>query len=299
MALNNLRIIYDNVANISTLTASTTSFGSTPVNNLKTDARSYIWRSGTSATQVAKANLIVVFPSAKIVGGVILPICNLSSTSTIRVRGYTGTAPTTTSDTNNPVITASGTLVFDTGTVNACPYTPLGNWSWGTQPLGINTYSYTGGTYARVWFPIVSCTSLAIEIVDPNSTSQYIEATKLIVGSYWSPKFNTTYGLSSSVVDSSTHSRSQAGSLVTNVGSKYNTLTFDLNWLTSSDRTDLMNVLKGSGMNRALFVSLFPDNTEDWSMEQAHQIYGKLSQINPISYATLGLYSSQIQLEEI
>lgn len=296
MAANNLRIIYQNIADTATLTASSTA-GTTSVNNLKKDSKASIWRSSTSSTSSVKVNLVATFTSS-IIGGVILPFCNLTSAATIRVRGYTGTAPTLGGTVDVPTITAVGTLIFDTGNVLACPYQPLGLWAWGSIPLGVNSYAYGGGTYGRVWFPPLACTSIVIEIIDTN-TAQYIEGARLVIGSYWSPKFNTSYGLSTSMKDTSTHERSESGNLVTNRGISYNTLNFDLTWLTPADRLEFTRIVKGNGLPKPLLISLFPDNSTDYVKEQVHQIYGKLSQLGSVSHPMYEMYSTQIEIEEI
>lgn len=309
MAANNLRIIYQNVVDVSTttITASSTATASTSASNMKLDSKSLIWRSGSVTTGVvnglytAKANLVVSLASSNI-GGVILPFCNLSSAATIRVRGYTGTAPTLGGTVNSPTTAATGTLRFDSGVVNACPYQVLGLWNWGSLPLGVNSYSYGGGTYGRVWIPLAAqaaCTSLLIEIVDTQNQSPYIEASRLVIGSYWYPKYNTSYGLSSSTKDLSAHTRTESGDLVTNRGISYRSMNFDLKWLTASDRLEFTRILRGNGLPRPLVISLFPDNSEDWDKEQAHQIYGKLSQLPDLVHPMFEIYSTTVDIEEI
>lgn len=331
MAANNLRIIRKNLTDLSTttITASSTASAATTTANLKKDSKSQVWRSvcniaGTTngiVTSVSpitiKANLIITFPSSNIIGGVILPFCNLGPSATIRVRAYTGTAPTTTVTTTAlPTITAAGTLVTngDTGTVLACPYQPLGMWEWGTIALGensytaadsstgANSYSYGGGAYGRVWFPTqIACTSLAIEITDIRATGEtsYIEVSRLVIGSYWSPRYNTSYGVSVSMNDTGTAMRTDSGDLLTSRGAMYKSLSFPLDWMTPGDQLEFIKILKSNGINQPLLVSLFPDNSNDWSMEQTHQIYGKLSDLSQITYHTLGMYGANINIEEV
>lgn len=310
MAANNLRIIYQNIVDVSStvITASSTASASTPASNMALNAKSLVWRSGSVTTSAvnglytAKANLAVSFTSS-IVGGIILPFCNLSSVATIRVRGYTGADAAVTGGTaDSPTATPGGTLVFDSGVVSACPYQVLGLWNWGSLPLGVNSYSYGGGTYGRVWIPLasqVACTSLLIEIIDTQNQSRYIEASRLVVGSYWSPKYNTSFGLSSTTKDLSTHKRSDSGDLITTRGVTYRSMNFDLKYLTPSDRLEFTRILRGNGLPKPLLISLFPDNTDDWEKEQAHQIYGKLAQLPDVAHPIFEMYSTAIEIEEI
>jgi len=309
MASNNLRIIYQNIIDLATTTISASSVASaaTPVTNLKLDSKSQVWRSGVgiinsdNTTYTVRANLVISSTTGvtNIVGGVILPFCNLSSTATIRVRGYTGTAAQPGTGVT-PTGIAGTTQQFDTGIIIASPYQNFGLWNWGSIPLGANSYSYGGGTYARAWIPTpVAVNSILIEIVDNASINNYIEVSRIVAGSYWSPKYNTSFGLSTGSQDLSQHERSQSGDLVTNRGIRYRNMKFDLNWLPPADRLEFTRILRGNGLPRALFISLFPNNYDDYDKEQAHQIYGKLSTLQDITHPIFEMYSTSIEIEEI
>lgn len=300
MASNNLRVIYDNIVDASgvTVTASnSSSSGNTPVSNLLVESKAKVWRTDTTG----KAILIVDFGTDKIVGGIALPFCNLSVNATIQVKGYPSSVTLTHAGTvASPTVTVTGgTSLFDTGVVNACPYQVLGMWNWGSTPLGVNIYSYGGGTYARVWLTNqTSCRKVTIEITDTTSTG-YIEASRLVIGRYWSPKYNTSYGLSSSIKDLTSNARTEAGDLVSTRSVKYNTLSFDLKYLTPSDRSEFLAIVRGNGVSKPMFISLFPNNNEDWDKEFQHQIYGKLAQLSPLQHPIFEMYSTQIEVEEI
>lgn len=84
----NLRIIYDNIADTATITATSTS-GSLSTSNLKKDIKGLVHRSiGNSVTYT------LVWASARTIGGVALPATNLSATATIEVRLYSNSAAT-------------------------------------------------------------------------------------------------------------------------------------------------------------------------------------------------------------
>lgn len=307
---NNLRIIYNNILDLSTttITASSTASAATPVSNLKLDSKSQVWRSASTGTlnpdgsglYIVRANIVVSFVATTIIGGVMLPFCNLSSAAKIRVRGYTGTAPTPGAATNTPTPAITGGVVHDSTQILCSPYQTFGLWNWGTLPLGVNSYSYGGGTYARVWMPTqLACTSLLIEIEDTQNINPYIEVSRIVAGAYWSPKFNTSFGLSTGSQDLSQHERSESGDLITNRGIRYRNMRFDLNWLPPEDRLEFTRILRGNGLPRPLFISLFPNNSEDYEKEQAHQIYGKLSQLSDITHPIFEMYSTSIDIEEI
>ena len=275
MAANNLRVIYQNRADTATITASSTA-GGTSTSNLQKDAKSLVWRAtGTTAT------LTVSFGASKVLRGIVLPFTNLTSTATITAT----------------VVGGSG---YSTGAVLACPYQVTDNWDSTYLPAGANSYSYGGGTYARVWFAAAeTCTGVTITITDSANPSGYIEASRLVLGDYWSPQYNTSFGLTSAPKDLSTNARTESGDLVTTRGIRYNSMRFDLTWLDPSDRAILTKILKANGVGKPLLVSLFPDCTEDFNKEQTYQIFGKLSQLSDINHPMFGIYSSSIDIEEI
>lgn len=275
MAINNLRVIYQNLADISTVTASTTA-GVTLASNLKLDTKSLIWRStGTSAT------LTVAFGSSKSVRGVVLPFTNLTSTATINVTTVGGTA-------------------YTTGAILACPYAQTDDWDSTYLPAGSNSYSYGGGTYARAWFPVAkTCTGVTIVLTDTNNTAGYVEASRLVVGDCWTPVYNTSFGVSFSPKSLSSNNRAESGDLITNRGIQYNTMRFDLSWLTPADRAVFVKILESNGINKPLLISLFPEASEDYNKEQTFQIFGKLSQLSDVIHPMFEIYSSSIEIEEI
>lgn len=276
---DNLRVIYKNIVDTATtITASSTaSTTNCNVSNLKNDHKYKIWRSVGDTLETLS---LTFTPS--IVGGLILPYCNLSSEATISVIG-----------------TYSSITKVNIIDQLCCPYIPLGQWHWGTMPLGVNSYAYGGSTCARIWFPTQEVLdSITITIKDPNNTNGYIEASRLVLGSYWSPKYNTSFGLSTNSSELSEHSRTESGELITNRGAKFNSMTFELNYMTSADRLDLMNIVKGNGMPTPLFISLFP-NSADVVKEQTHQIYGKLMQIPGVVHNIVDMYSTSIEIGEV
>ncbi len=289
---NNLRIIYDNLALSSTITASSTA-GSTAAANLKVNQKGLVWRSGATTNAI----LLVSLGSSKLAQGIILPFTNLTSIATIQVIGYSS-APTLGGTLGTPTI-SGGTVEFDTGAVLACPWDATVPWGSGSIPSGSNTYAYGGGQCARVWIPIGMqevVTHLTIQIID--TSLSYIEASHLVVGEYWSPRFNTSYGITLSPVDNSEHQRAMSGDLYTNRGTIVSKLTFELKYMTSEDKYKLLSLFKGNGISRPLFVSVFPDD-DDPEKERDFQIYGKLSTLDSIVHPTFMTYSSQINLEEI
>lgn len=281
MATNNLRVIYDNATDRSTITASSTA-GVLVASNMKDESKTSVWRStSTSAT------ITMTWPTLEIMSGVILPFCNLTQTATIRLRGY--------SDIGGTV------LIFDTGAVLAAPNISFGILNWGTTQLGVNTYAYGGGTYGRCWVPLHSIgavQNLRIDIVDTTNPQGYIECSRIVCGAYWSPVYNAGYGMSVTYADNSVNERSDAGDYITTIGTRHKVIPVDMSNMLATDRTKFISLIRGNGKSKPIFLSIFP-NDVDTEKEQTYQIYGKMSQISAIAFSNPLLYTSQLDIEEI
>jgi len=283
MAANNLRVIYDNLIDLSGTTVVPTSseVATYPISNLKRDAKSQTWRSNNKIV-----TLTVTFPNTRTISGVFLGFTNLTSAAKITVTA-TGVS--------------SGTNPSALGAVLCRPWADSA-WDTAYTGGGNNSYGYGAGSHARVWFSQeVTCTGLTIAIDDNNTlqTNSYLEVSRLIVGKYWSPKYNTEFGLEVGVKDLTTQSRTQSGDLISTRGPRFKTLNFNLNWLTYTDRTVFVNLLKTAGLSRPLLVSLFPNNSDDYEAEQLYQIYGKLTDTPGITHPMFSVYASSVTIEEV
>lgn len=275
----NLRVGYNNASDKSdaVVTASTTA-GSLVANNMLTDIKSVVWRStGTSAT------ITIAWTNAYLVGLIALAYTNFTSSATMRVRLYSD---------------AGITLLYDSGTNNCCQYAPFGLWNWGMMPLGVNAYSFGAYAHAVQWAPINAVKEIKIDIVDSTNPFGYLEVGRLITSNYWEPTVNMQYGAQTSLTDASTQVRTDAGDLMTDIGSRSKTIQFNLQNMSATDRTAFLGILQSSGLPTPLFVSLFPQSA-DPVLEQENQIYCKFTQMSPISASFVNAYSSNINFEEI
>ncbi|WP_193317538.1 hypothetical protein [Janthinobacterium violaceinigrum] len=229
-------------------------------------------------------SITATWPAPEIVGGVALPFCNLTPAATIRVRGY--------------IEPGDAAPAFDSGVMEACEYARLGMWDWGALPLGVNAYSYGGGTYARCWFQMRSVRKLVIDLADPDNPAGYIEAARLVAGAYWSPERNASYGAGITPVDTSSQYRNGAGSQKVERGARYRKLSLTLDHMTPLDRAELWRIVRGNGLSLPLFVSLYPDS-DDVELEQTHQVYGRLANLAAITTPSFQAYATNIEIEEL
>lgn len=155
------------------------------------------------------------------------------------------------------------------------------------------TVGFGGGKYIVKYFtPTANTTSFTVTF----STS--VKVSRFIVGNYWSPKYNTGYGVQVGYTDLSTSERLQSGDLYTTVSPRNKTLQFDLQYMDESDKFQLFDIYRSIGKTKPVFISVFPLDS-DQQKEQMYSIYGKFSTLNNISYVMYTMYSSSLQLEEI
>ncbi len=277
--MSNLRIIPDNaIARASALVASTTA-GSLVAANMLTDIKGDVWRStGTTATLTAS------WAAGEVIACVALPHTNLTQAATIRVRAYSD---------------AGVTLLYDTGAVPACPAAPIQLQGWAASASGVNAYAFGGGAAARVWFtPVAGVKQLTIDLVDTGNASGYVEASRLVVGRYWSPTYNGDYGATMTHKDASEHVRNDASDLMTTIGTRSREMSLTLSTMRAADRTALVSILRGNGKGNPLFFSLFPESA-DAEQERDYEMYCKLSDISAMAIQYYDAYSAPLALDEV
>lgn len=274
-----LRILYDNKADTASVLTQSSTAGSLAAANLLTDIKTEVSRS-TATSQTFTLN----WASAIVANMAALPFCNLTSTATMRARGYTNVAD------SSPAV--------DSGTVLCCAYQPFGLWSWGMLPLGVNAFSYGGYAYARAYFAATPIKKLVIDVVDVDNTLGYIEAGRLVTGAYWQPDIDPGFGLSVAPQSNTSHRRNDAGDLRTERRPVSRLLKLSLGLIQSAaDRAQVYDILRGNGMTRPVFLSLFAENA-DPALEQSHQIYGKLSD-SAMANPDWGIFSAPLEIQEI
>lgn len=273
-----MRILYDNATDGAIVTASSAAL---PAANLLTETKSEIWRSTANT-----ATLTLNWASPRIVHCAALIFCNLTSTATIRVKGYS--------------LTTDTVPLFDHGPFLACAYAPLGLWNWGMLPLGVNAYSYGGGTYAMLWFDGGAVEKLEIILDDTENSMGYLESSRVVTGSYWQPSSGAQYGSTASGVrDLSNQYRTEAGDLKTTINTNHRTLQLDCYAWNETDRSELYNILRTNALLKPVLVSLLPENANP-VLEQSMTIYGKLVNSDAaMTAANYGLFTAPLNIEEV
>lgn len=248
----NLRLVWNNLADKATIVAESTA-GSLTVDNLKNDYKTLVHRSvGRTQTYT------LTWPYRVQIGGVILPICNLSASSTIQFLGYDET----------------DTLRFDSTETHAAPGVGWEAFSW-SEPLNVNAFSQGVGTKVAKWLTEQDwCVKLVIILKDPNNLVDYIDVGRLIVGPYWEPKANAEYGAEVGQQDDSINTRTASGDLRSDRRTRHDLMNFTLGGMREDDRAVAQRIFDAVGITRPMFISVLPENHNP-TLEQKWMIYGK------------------------
>jgi hypothetical protein len=265
----NLRIIHTNLADIATLAASS-SVGDYVVDSIKKDSKSLVWRSSSGTASISGT-----WQTPQSISSLVLPYTNLVTTAQIRFRLYSDVGSTL--------------LIYDSGT-KSDEIIPHGN-------TLISQYAYGGGSYAAIYFNKVSnCRSFTLDVI--SAAQNFVELSRIIIGDYWSPKYNTEFGISVELQDSSTEIRTDSGDLVTEAAPTNKLLSFSLNYMEKEDRDTLFGIARNVGRYRSIHVSIFPED-EDKQKECLHQVYGRLVQNVTITHPMYTIYATSLSIQEV
>lgn len=215
------------------------------------------------------------------------------SSNDYKSQSDTGTTFTITTSAVTGPIAVVALLTEATGSVTMTITGQTGVVESTTSNFTGQTVGFGGGKYIAKYYTLASnTTSFTVTF------SSSVKVSKFIVGNYWSPTYNTSFGVQVGYEDASSSERLQSGDLYTTVAPRNKTLQFDLQYLDESDKFQLFDILRSCGKVTPMFVSIFPEDT-DKQKEQMYSIYGKLSNLNAISYSMYTIYTSSIQLQEI
>lgn len=270
--MSKLRVIYQNLADTATITATSTASGY-PVANLQTDTKSSWHRSaGTTVTYT------LTWGTAQTVAAIVLPCTNLTKNASILVRFYNG---------------ANVQLNAGAVAITACQDSPIQAW---TSPTG-NQFVYGAVSKSAWWLDssLATVTKVEIQLQDASNPAGYIDCARIVCGNYWQPVYTADrQNLTVTTTDTTENIRTDAGSLVTDQGFVYDELQFSLSTLVDSDRDELVKILQRVGTGRYLLASVFPQNNNSRE-EQLYTVYGKRNN-SGLQYVIAGFTSHQVQL---
>jgi len=243
-----------------------------------------IWRN----TQLT-AQIDVDFGQSRIVDFAALIKHNISTTGTIRWR---------LSNVSN-----FATTVYDSGVVDAWPSVeefgtlPWGVFSWGGYLNPTVAAEYTISTF-DVLDSTVQARYLRIDISDPDNADGYIQAGRLISGPAYRPSINYANGVEFEFVDESRVTKSRGGQTFIDEVERFRRIRFDLINLPENEvfqnvfnRLDRLKGIAGD-----ILVIPQPDKPSTWITQN---IYGRITNTDPIVNSALTYYGRRIEVEEL
>ena len=275
-----IRIVTSNVSDSATLTSS--DFVATlPVTNVQLEGRARVARTtNATGTKTINGN----FAGASVISSCVLYNHNLTSQATWRLRMWDAAGQT-------------GNLMYDSGTLSALPALGWGEFAWGLSPWGASVFTGWGSAFSVLWFPAVGALSFRLEITDAANPAGYIQAKRLLLGPYFEPLVNVSYGLQLYWQDNSEQRRTQGGSLRTDVRVRYRCLQGDLSYLSFTERALAMDTLRQIALRTETFVSVFPG--VGGALERDYSLLGKFTSMPQFTHNQPGSHSARLAIDEV
>ncbi len=268
--MSNLRIIYNNAADIATITASTTAAGFS-VNNLKSTQKTQVHRS--TGNTVAYT---LVWSTAQKINAVALPATNLIAGATIRVQLYAEASDTE--------------VVADTGVLTACKNRANIFENTSATPTYVD-FGFGGATKTSVWLSrVLTVKKLVITITNAHA----IDCSRIVCGTYWQSTRQASNGITLDFSDPSDVITTRSGNTYVDRKPISDSMNLNLEYITDEDRVELLDIMRKLGSSGLIFLCVFPDNTNP-ELTQAYSIYGR-SQSNSIQYQLYNLYNTNLTL---
>lgn len=184
---------------------------------------------------------------------------------------------------------------YGSGVVLAAPAPARAPRGW-TPAQAASAYANGGGAQASIYFPPLTFTGFRVDILDAANAQGYIEAARLIVGSYWEPE-NAPSAAPLTIIDSTELYYNAAGGQMARAGNKRRRVGIDLQFMGAEDRARLVGVLIDS-RSYPILISVFPDNP-DAALESDYSVYGRMPEDATISVMYAAAYETKVQVEEI
>jgi hypothetical protein len=272
----NLRIIHSNVADLAVITDGTSDASNTAtgfsIKNVQNTKKTSVHR---SVSNIVNYELKWVGNPQKI-SAIALPATNLLDGASISVKLYTGANDTNTRADSGTLTAAKDRtiLIPNNGTYNS------------------NVFAYNGATKTSVWF---NAEYLVEKVIISVVSSAPVDCARIICGTYWESSRQVNNGITLGVNDTSVITTSRAGDVYADRRPIQETMQFQLQYLSETDRRKLQQIMNAYGSNGLLFACVFPDNTNP-EITQAYSIYGR-SQSNSLEYALFSLYNSSMTID--
>lgn len=249
-----------------------------PVSNLQIYNNSRLMR-------VASTQFVLVgdFADITLCTGIVLWRHNWTAAATLRIELFNGPDST-------------GTLIYDSGIIDALPQTSWTDWDWRVDPLVNSAFVGWDTQYSQVWFAEQFVRSFRITVSDPGNTAGYLDLTRVYMGRHYEPSVNFSWGSQWAFDSKEEQIRTDDGGLFSKAAPVYRKLNFNFDYLDESDRPGLTSAIRHVRRSRDWFISLYPESGGQKELECAFAC--KFSTLPSISAPNFNLFSVPLAVEE-
>ena len=269
----NLRLIYNNVADAATITATTTATGFS-VDNLKNTQKTSVHRS-TAAT----VSYTLTWPTAQAINCVALPATNLQAGDTIKLQMYTETTDVAT--------------VYESPELKACTGRVTALYNKTALPTYVD-FGFGGATKTSVWLTTTYQVKKLVVTLTSATVAQ-IDCARIICGTYWESTRQVNNGIQLGYEDSSEITTTRSGNTYEDRKPISETMQFELEYISDLDRQQLQKLMRSWGSSALIYFCVFPDNTNP-EITQSYSIYGR-SESNSLQYQFHKFYNSSFNIK--
>ena len=262
-----IRFLLKNLADLATLSSSDFA-ASLPVTNLQAEGRGKVARtSNATGTKTINGNLA----ASSSINCVVLSRHNLTASATWRLQLYSAANQTT--------------QVYDSSAGTPSPAASVfSDWDAGSQ------FS------VRYFTTVASVLSFRIELADATNPAGYLEAKRLLLGSYFEPGVNAEYPLAMRWKDDSIQRRTMGSSIRTDGRAKYRCLTGSLGRLTDAEYSTFLDASGYAGTSREVWVAAWPGVTGN--KERDYSMVGKFSALPSFANHEYDNHRAAFEIEE-
>lgn len=265
------RIVPYNDHDDATLTASATEASGFAVEETQNDLRDHVYRSvGTSSVSITGVL------SASRTASAFFLFRHTAHGGNVRLQLYSDAGATA--------------QVYDSTALPAVWYTDSDPYVWST---GTNDPFKSESPY-RLFFAATEYRSYKITF-GGTPTASYWQVSRIVLGKYLELARQPKFGLSQDRADLTDRNRSMGGSLRTNFGASWRTLTADLGKVNDNERATWDKIKRQVGTGRSFAISVYPGDGTD--LERDYTMLVKFATLDPL-VRDMRLYTQRLQLEE-
>lgn len=266
----NLRIIYNNIADVADISANTTASGFS-VQNLKNTQKTSVHRTtGNTAVYTLTWNTAQNFSCLA------LPATNLVDGSTIKLELFAEIVDTL--------------PIYQTVPLQACKNREIVLFNGSTTP-NYTDFGFGGDTKTSIWLSRAYSVKKAIITIVSASP---IDCARIVCGTYWESSRQVSNGISLGYEDTSSIITTRSGNTYVDRKPITQNMQFNLQYISDVDRAGLLKLMRSWGSSGLLYICVFPDNNNP-EITQAYSIYGR-SQTNSLQYQFHSLYNTDITI---